>query len=86
MIASRPWTTSPPTTGGLATGAKAMCEEFPRVWSAAKGQLHVAVNGSWSAKIPSEYLVKSMIQKILKTLELYCVLILTGNGLFMCRK
>ena len=46
VIASRPWTTSPPTTEGLAAGAKAMCEEFPRVWSAAKGQLHVAVNGS----------------------------------------
>ncbi|KAF6034701.1 hypothetical protein EB796_006992 [Bugula neritina] len=33
VIAKRPWVTSPPTNGGLKPGDKAMCEEFPRIWS-----------------------------------------------------
>ena len=33
-LASRPWETSPPITGGLELGAPMRCDQFPVVWSA----------------------------------------------------
>ncbi|GIY50339.1 uncharacterized protein CDAR_86431 [Caerostris darwini] len=32
VMTRRPWRTSPPTTGGLKTGDRAVCSEFPVVW------------------------------------------------------